>query len=139
MLKDIYNDVGMNSRCMLVNTDGEAIKQLEHLSDIPVIKSVNGKKFVKVVSTITKYIPIPNYMITAVSANEKSYILDPMNDGLLYKSNLNKLILANNSNYSMKNNGFIYNFYKMLGHFTGDKNVCNYESISEEEYRNIYI
>ena len=139
MLKDIYDEVGMNSRCMLVNTNGETIEQLEHLSDIPVIKSEKGKKFVKIVSTITKYTSVPNHMITAVSKEGKSYILDPMNDGLLYKGNRNKLVLANNPNYSMKNNEFMYTFYKMLGNLTGDKDVCNYNSISEEEYRTIYL
>lgn len=139
MLNDIYNEIGMNSRCMCVKTTGEAINQLEHLSDIPVTKTEKSKKFVRFVSAITKYMPISNHMITAVSSEQKSYILDPMNDGLLYKGRWNKLVLANNPNYSMTNFEFYYQYLKILGSIKGNKNVCKYDSISEEEYRSRYL
>lgn len=140
MLSDIYRKINMESQCMIVKTDGDTIHQLEHLSEINVEKTEDSQKFVKFVSTLTKYIPIPNHMITYVSANGKNYILDPMNDGMMYNDNKNKLILANNQDYSMKNFPTLMSFYKLLGMFERNSKMDkSFKSIDEEEYRKIYL
>lgn len=140
MLSDIYRNINMESQCMIVKTDGDTIRQLEHLSEINVEETENSEKFVKFVSTLTKYIPIPNHMITAVTANGKNYILDPMNDGIMYNDNRNKLVLLNNPDYSMKNFPTLMSFYKLLGMFEGNLKINkSLKSIDEEEYRKTYL
>lgn len=140
MLNDIYKGVNMESQCMMVKTSGDAIRELEHLSTLEVEKTENSRKFVKFVSSLTKIISMPNHMITAVSSNGKSYILDPMNDGVMYNGGKNNLVLVNNPEYSMKNFPVLTHFYNLLGMFKDDLGIyksCEY--VDKEEYRKIYL
>lgn len=140
MLNDIYREMDMKSHCMLVKTNGDIIRELDHISELVVEKTDDSRKFVKLVNALTKYIPTANHMIIAVSSNDNSYILDPMNDGVMYNGGKNNLILSNNSEYSMKNFPTLTYIYYLLGMYKGDLGIYKTcKSVDKEEYRKLYL
>lgn len=144
MLTDIYRQKGLDATNLLVNAK-DAIPKIEKLCDKDK-PSANDrtKQFVKVVSFITKYLPIANHVITDVQYEGKNYIFDPMNDGFLQKGAGTRLLIANNPNAYMTSCNFELLLMQLFGDFytTGivsTKRSLSLPTIDYSEYKEIYL
>ena len=141
MLSDIYNNMNMPSDTLIVHTTKDTIDSLEKLSIASINKSLNGKKFAKVVGDVTDYIKVPNHLVTAVKDNKKTYILDPTNDGILYRRGKNNFYPYDNNINSMNYNKLISCFQRFIGmyHKGKIKDINSSKSINQQEYYDKYL
>lgn len=145
MLTDIYRKMGMNSSNLTVRANDESIKNLQKLGPIKLEKEPSSKRFVKVVTTITKYIPLSNHLITTVESDGINYIFDPTNDGYLYSGEKDRLIIPNRNeymnNYSL---GLITTLLNLLGAYNNGINIfkkidqLDLPNLKEEYYELTY-
>lgn len=147
MLTDIYNDMGMTSYNLSVNTSREQLKHLSDIEGTTLEKDKSGEKIAKIVGKITEIIPIANHLITMVEQDGKNYILDPTNNGMLrYRSN-RLLQVSEIDEIFMKNCSFgISNtIQNLLGQYSDGINVfknsrqLKLPTITEKEYEQLYL
>lgn len=102
MLSDLYYELGYDvTNLMVYATEGSVRKQIK-LCDTPLRKSEESKKFVDLVISITSRLELANHQITMVKDENKSYILDPTNDGILNYNPNTKIIYAGRKKNYMK-------------------------------------
>lgn len=145
MLTDLYRKMGMNSSNLTVRANDESIKNLQKLGPIKLEKEPSSKRFVKIVSATTKYIPLSNHLITMVESNGINYIFDPTNDGFLHNAKKNRLIIPGKKGY-MNNYtlGLITTILNILGAYNDGINIfkkfdqLDLPTLKEEYYELIY-
>ena len=145
MLTDIYRAMGMNSSNLTVRANDESIKNLQKLGPVKLEKEDSSKRFVKFVSATTKYLPLSNHLITMVESDGINYIFDPTNDGFLYNSENNKLIIPGKSghmkNYTLRLMNILIN---LLGAYNDGINIfkkfdqLDLNTVKEEYYETVY-
>lgn len=142
LLTDIYKEMGLDSHNLLVRVKKRSFDSLEDLCSVPMNKTEKGNKFANIVGNLTTFLPLSNHLITDVEYNGKNYILDSTNDIYLYNEK-GKLILPNGKFWKESRLTSIVtttvgqininlNFIKKYKQF-------NLPSISNEEYRKIYL
>lgn len=147
MLTDIYKEMGMSSYNLTVKAVTEDLEQVIELSDVKLIAEEKGKRFSKIISLTTKYLPLANHMITMVEENGRNYIFDPTNDGFLKYYNNKQLQISGKTNYFMKNYTFgIGNaILNLLGQYSDGlrqkdkKEQIKLPTVSETEYEKKYL
>lgn len=141
MLSDIYNKMSITSDTLIVNTTKDTIQSLKKLSPASLNKSIKGKKFAKIIGNLTKYGFVANHLITAVKKDGRIYILDPTNDGILYKRGKNTFYPYDDNINMMKYNIVFSKYQQLIGLFSKDrlKKDLDNESINQQEYYDIYI
>lgn len=146
-LTDIYNQMNMNSYNMPVNVQVEILKKMKELSIITLESDEDAKKFVKIITMLTKYIKIPNHMITMVEHNDKNYIFDPTNDAFLQYYNPFKISIPTEENLFIKNTTFslVNIIQNLMGIYPDGINIpkkinqIKKSTISYDEYEKIYL
>lgn len=145
-LKDLYRELGYETRTLSVNASSECIKNLTQNSKLKLQKSVNGGRFAKMIGKITSVIKIPNHLITYVEKNYNGYILDPTNDGILKIGNkTTTFVPLNNKIGKFTNNRFFDYLYSLLGMYGNKKDLwlmqhdVNDNLLSEEDYNLLYL
>lgn len=138
MLKDIYKEMGYDANVISVSTTKEAINTIKSLSmfDKPHTSEKTSKE-VKNIMFFTKLLSLANHLVTIVSDQNKSYVLDPTNDGLLLPQSTFKLLVSDESSKKM--------IYRPMQTMQIEKDtvgiirkLCS-ESITREEYEKIYL
>lgn len=145
MLTDLYRKMGMNSSNLTVRANDESIKNLQKLGPIKLEKEPSSKRFVKIVSATTKYIPLSNHLITMVEKDGINYIFDPTNDGFLHNTEKNRLIVPGKKEY-MNNYtlGMMTTLLNILGAYNDGINIfkkfeqLDLPTLKEKYYELIY-
>ena len=141
MLSDIYNKMAIESDTLVVSTSKDTIDSLEKISIAHLNKNIKGKKFVKVIESLTQNTTFPNHLITAARKDNKTYILDSTNDGILFSRGKNSFYPYDDIVNSMKYNKLMTSYQKLFGMLNKGnlKNNINGESINQQDYFNKYI
>lgn len=145
-LKDLYRELGYETRTLSVNASSECIKNLTQNSKVKLQETANGGKFAKIVGKITSVIKIPNHLITYIEKNYNGYILDPTNDGILKIDNkTTTFVPLNNKSGKFTNNRLFDYVYYLLGMYGNKKDLWLMihgvldNSLSEEDYNLKYL
>lgn len=145
-LKDLYRELGYETRTLSVNASSECIKNLTQNSKVKLQKTINGGKFAKIVGKITSVIKIPNHLITYIEKNYNGYILDPTNDGILKIDNkITNFVPLNNKSGKFTNNRLFDYMYSLLGMYGNKRDLWLMRhgvldnSLSEEDYNLKYL
>lgn len=143
-LSDLYNNMGFESEAFAVHTSGEACRSLEHLCPTPLIKTERASKLVKIASTATGIIHMPNHLILNVKQNGINYTLDPTNDGMLIPNGKNLLVPTNPNTrmiLSLNATRLQRGIKQIKGGVSlkGLKEDLQLPTIDIEEYRRIYL
>lgn len=122
-LTDLYNKKGYDASTLFVKASKESCNNQQKLCDTKLEKTENGGSFASIVGSITKIISFPNHMITTVSDVSKSYILDPTNDGMLYKDSNHRIKISNERYGTMISYDMISKIYQLFGFNVINKNT----------------
>lgn len=148
LLTDIYNKMGMNSYNLSVSVTKEDLNAMKELCPLLLEKEQKEDTTLeKAIILVTKYISIPNHLITTVEHNNLNYIFDPTNDGFLQNVNARKIAIASEPNIQIRNYtiGLINTFHNLLGQFPDGINLIQKyhtltkPTISYEEYQKRYL
>lgn len=137
MLDDIYREMGFDSTTLVVNASREAIESMEHLSSVDLDKSKISDetlKMVEKIEMITSLTKFGNHLVNAVRDGEKSYVLDPTNDGFLVPKRLFYLTTGDGPKQKM-----IYKPIRSIGTVDETIKILKGNTITKDEYRKIYL
>lgn len=144
-LTDLYLSLDFNANNLSVNATSNSIKNQQNLSSAKLNVEEESKIFAKIVSALTKFMPLANHQITMVSNENNNYIFDPTNDGYLKKGKCNKLEVSDYDKSYMK----LISWEQLMMRFMGITKVSsninslykdlNKPSIDDREYRKTYL
>ena len=137
MLDDIYREMGFDSTTLVVNASREAIDSMERLSSVDLDKSKISDetlKMVEKIEMITSLTKIGNHLVNAVRDGEKSYVLDPTNDGFLVPKRLFYLTTGDGPKQKM-----IYKPIRSIDTVDETIKILKGNTITKDEYRKIYL
>lgn len=143
-LSDLYGKMGYDSETIAVHTSSESCRGLERLCPTPLEKDEMTGKLVKVMSLATGVVKFPNHLITRVKYGTQNYILDPTNDGILYRDG-NRLMISGHDDLAMFYSSVATSFNRLIGQTKGSASLkglsdkMSLPSIDIESYRKIYL
>lgn len=144
-LTDLYSSCGFKATNLSVNASSNSIKNQQNLSDVELNIKQNSRGFVKIISLLTKIIPIANHQITTVIDKDYCYVFDPTNDGYLKKGKYNRIDIPDCDKSSMKIISLEQLFMGIIGASKMQPNLISLykdlslDSIDDNEYRTIYL
>ncbi len=140
MLNNLYQEKGLNSQTVCVYTTDKPIQKMVHLNKTDLTIEPASEQISKITSIITFITRTPNHMINLVDYENKRYVLDPTNDGVMYQDKYGNFRLLNNANYKMHNCQFVTSIQTFLdANQTIDKLHFNKETISFYKYQKKYL
>lgn len=129
-LTDLFNERGMYSSNLLVNTTKDVLLNGDHLGNYPTREhSEQTKKMVDIVMKYTNMTGISNHVVTLVADEDNSFVFDPTNDLFLVKGENNRLLLANDQDYFMRISPTMYRFHYLLKSMN---HLDKYSSVEEK-------
>ena len=112
MFTDICNQVGLTAANLGVKVDSKSLALKENLSEGSLDVEKGGAKFAKVVSVLTKYLPVGNHLVSLVEDKNNTAVFDPTNDVFMKMDTFKKYSFINETSAKMS-----YSFVSNIASF----------------------